>query len=101
MRAWKNCGKTSGQREQVRNEEGPPVRKPFVIAGGLRAFALGLPAMFGVLPWFRKVCISSLHPGVLVAMAQLALQAGVSGGFVIFGFRRALRHILIRFLLFM
>jgi len=55
--------------------------------------------MFGVLSWFGEVRITSLYSWVLVAMAQLALQSGVSGSLVIFGFRGTLRRILVEVLM--
>ena len=55
------------------------------------------PVCSGFSPGFREVRVRILQHRILIAMPELLLQANVSGSLVIFGFRGALRGILIRF----
>ena len=51
--------------------------------------------MLRVLTRFREIGISTFDQRILIPMPELLLQANVSWDFVIFGFSRALRSILV------
>jgi len=51
--------------------------------------------MFRILPGLGKIRIRVLQHGILIAMPELLLQSNIPCNLVIFGFRGALRRVLI------
>jgi len=52
--------------------------------------------MLGILPWLRKIRICILQHFVLIAVAELLLEANIPGLFMILGLFSTLHCILIR-----
>src|SRR3954471_7330988 len=63
----------------------------------LGAFALPFAGVLRIFAGLRKIRIRIFQHWISITMSQLSLQSGVSGSLVIFGFHRALPHILVHF----
>lgn len=55
--------------------------------------------MLGVLAGLREICVRTLDHRILISMSELQLQAKIPRNFMILGFCRALRCILVNLIL--